>query len=251
HGYDAAASVADIKRVVKDGPFTTSADTEVGANGVDVVVGAVTDINVDDLLEIGDQLNGELRFVRTVTQIDATHLHVVTDSALELAYKAGTNVTILDPQPPGPGEQVENGALQDAARTGDSVVLLTTPPTNFTDRTQLVIFDVTKPATRQARRIGRLGQLSLTTPITQSFQTSTTVEAVTLADNEPAGTHLLDANAAAGTNIIRLNNRVGLGLGNVLRIGAAPDQEFATIVSLPNPSPGGAPPNAGNVVLRE
>ena len=59
---------------------------------------------------------------------------------------------------------------------------------------------------------------------------------------------------SAGSNIIRLNNRVDLKQGKLLRIGVGSDQEFArsvTAAALPNPSPGNAPPNAGNVVLRD
>ena len=38
-------------------------------------------------------------------------------------------------------------------------------------------------------------------------------------------------------------------MNGILRIGVAPDDEYLTIAALPNPSPGNAAPNAGNVVL--
>ena len=253
HGYDAGASVDDIKRVATAGPFPLSEPANAGAATIVATVTAITDINVNDLLEIGDSFNGELRFARQVTGIDATHVLVALDSALVLPYAIATNVTVLDPAPAGPGEQVENGTLDSAVRTGDTVILLSSAPSNFSDRTELVILDRSNPdpSLRQARRIGRLSRLPLMAGTYRSHPASALVQGVTLTDDDPAGTRLLDANASAGTNIIRLNNRVGLSIGDVLRIGSAPDQEFASVVALPNPSPGGAPPNAGNVVLRE
>jgi phage tail sheath protein FI len=251
HGYLAGVSVDDIKRVATSGPFPLSQPANAGAATIVATVAAITDINVNDLLEIGDQFNGELRFVRQVTGIDATHVLIALDSPLGLSYAAATNVTVLDPQPGGPGEQVESSTLDSDARTGDSVILLASAPTDFSDRAELVILDRSNPdpSFRQARRIGRLSRLPLAARTYRSHPASALVQGVTLTDDDPAGTRLLDANASAGTNIIRLNNRVGLSVGDLVRIGSAPDQEFASVVALPNPSPGGAPPNAGNVVL--
>jgi len=251
HGYSAGVNVDDIKRVVDAGPFTLSVASEAGAISVTVVVAAATDIAVDNLLEIGNQLNGELRFVRNVTTIDTTHVLVELDSALVLPYAIGTNVTVLDPAPSGAGDIVESGTLDNDVRTGDSVILLSATPTNFSDRTQLLIFNVADAATRQARRIGRLSRLLLTAGAYSSYQASSTVEAVNLTDDDPPGTRALDANAAAGTNIIRINDRVGLDTGDLLRIGAAPDQEFVTIKSLPDRAAATAPVDPGNIVLNE
>jgi uncharacterized protein len=252
HGYDAGVRVDDIKRVPKSGgPFALSEPVDAGANSITVTVTAVTDINVNDLLEIGDQLNGELRFVRQVTGIDATHVVVELDSPLVLPYVAVVKVTILDPAPTGMGEQVEDKKLDKALRTRDSIIVLDAAPTHFSDRSQLVIFDRNNLNNRQARRIGRLSRLPLAAGITRSYPTPALVQGVSIDDDDPAGTRSLDANAAAGAKIIRLNNRVGLSVGDLLRIGSAPGQEFAFVVALPNPSPGGAAPNAGNVVLSD
>jgi len=251
HGYDAGVSVDDIKRVATAGPFPLSQSANAGAATIVATVAAVTDINANDLLEIGDSFNGELRFARAVTGIDATHVLIALDSPLVLPYAAATNVTVLDPQPAGLGEQVENSTLDSAVRSGDTVILLASAPTNFSDRAEVVILDRSNPAVRQARRIGRLSRLPLVAGTYRSHPASALVQGVTLTDDDPAGTRLLDANASTGANIIRLNNRVGLSVGDLLRIGTAPNHEFASVVALPNPSPGGAPPNAGNVVLSE
>jgi phage tail sheath protein FI len=57
----------------------------------------------------------------------------------------------------------------------------------------------------------------------------------------------LTADAAAGDVSIALDNRLGLAVGDVLRIGVAPDEEYATIDALTGAQ--GAPPDAGAVVL--
>jgi phage tail sheath protein FI len=59
----------------------------------------------------------------------------------------------------------------------------------------------------------------------------------------------LNVNARAGTTVLALDNRVSLSEGDVIRIGTAPNDEYATIASIPSPAAGGAAPNAGNVVL--
>jgi Bacteriophage tail sheath protein len=59
----------------------------------------------------------------------------------------------------------------------------------------------------------------------------------------------LTAAVTAGGNVIALDNRLGLAVGDVLRLGSAPNEEFVTIQAIPNPSPGGIAPNAGNVIL--
>ncbi len=59
----------------------------------------------------------------------------------------------------------------------------------------------------------------------------------------------LTSAAPAGSRVVALGNRITLQVGDVVRIGDAPNQEYATIVGLPNRSPAGVSPDAGNVVL--
>ncbi len=254
HGYDAGVTVDDINIVSGPAPdsFTLFEAAEAGDTSVVITASAVGDVAVNNLLSIGTQLNSELRFVRRVQQVDPTpHLRLTLDSALMLSYEASTAVSKLDPNPGGT-DHINNNTLDASARVGDSVVLLTPPRNDFTDRGQLIIFDVSNNETRQARRIGSLHELSLTVGAYRPYPATSIVDGVTLTDNDAVATRALAADVAAGSNIIRLNNRVDLGKGKLLRIGVAPDQEFVTIASeLPNPSPGDAPPNAGNVVLSD
>ncbi|MBV9927284.1 MAG: phage tail sheath family protein [Acidobacteria bacterium] len=92
--------------------------------------------------------------------------------------------------------------------------------------------------------------LTLSTGAYGPYAGGTIVERVTLGNTGLAAKQLT-SNAAAGTTVIALDNRVGLNVGDVLSLGASPDEEYVTVSSLPNPSPGGAAPNAGNVVLEQ
>jgi uncharacterized protein len=57
----------------------------------------------------------------------------------------------------------------------------------------------------------------------------------------------LTADAAAGDVSVALNDRLGLEEGDMLRIGVAPDEEYATIAAFTGAQ--GAPPDAGAIVL--
>jgi phage tail sheath protein FI len=59
----------------------------------------------------------------------------------------------------------------------------------------------------------------------------------------------LTSDAPAGSRVVALGNRISLNIDDVVRIGTAPNQEYATIVGLPNRAPAGISPDAGNVVL--
>jgi phage tail sheath protein FI len=250
-GYAAAVTVHEVARVLATTPppnsFTLAADSDSGVSTIDVTVAAIADINQNDLLEIGGQFNGELRFVRNVSGTGTT-ARVTLDSPLVLGYAAATAVVKLNPAPGGVSE-IANTTLSTPVRAGESLALLTAPAAFFTDRNDLIIFNRGDLPTRQARRIGDLHRLTLSSGAYQTYPASAVIEEVTFSDSDTVATRAIDANASAGTNIIHLNDRSALAVGDLLRIGATTEQEFATVIALPNQAPGGAPPDAGNVVL--
>src|ERR1700730_76967 len=127
HGYDAGVTVDDINVVSgsANNPFPLFEAAEAGDTSIVVTATAANDIVADDLLDIGTQLNSELRFVRSVQQLDVVpHLRVTLDSPLMLSYSASTQVDKLNPNPGG-ADHINNNTLDAAARVGDSVVLLT------------------------------------------------------------------------------------------------------------------------------
>ncbi len=59
----------------------------------------------------------------------------------------------------------------------------------------------------------------------------------------------LTSGTSDGSSVVALNNRLGLSVGDVLRIGNTPDDEYLTISLLPNIS--GVAPDAGNVIFEQ
>ena len=250
----AGATVHQIARTVVAG-LTLDADAEAGDTLVNLT-GAAGDLAavVDgQLLEFGTQFASEHRYVRGApVAIDATHIRVTLDSGLAMAYANGSTVSHLDNSVAG---AVDDDTLEVNANAGDRFAFVVDRNGNFDDRTTLVVINNADTATRETRRIGDLSQLVLSTGAYADYDVSTALFGVTLADDGGVTAKTLTANAAAGSTVIALDNRVGLNApappapGDVLRIGVAPNDEFITVAALPNPSPGNAPPNAGNVVL--
>jgi phage tail sheath protein FI len=246
-----AVNVDNINRVLAAAPnaFTSSQPAAAGDTSVSVTA-APGDIAVNDLLEIGAPLSGEYRFVTAVVT-DGPAQRVTFRDPILLAHPLNTGVTKLNPNPGG-ADQIANNTLSAAAHAGDRTVYLTSPMSDFDLGETLIVFNRPDPDvnTHQVRRIGNLGLLSLGTGAYSAYPAGSIVEGVTLADDGAVAAKNTTAPAVAGTSVITVNNRAGLAAGDVIRVGAA-NSEFATIAALPNPSPGGAPPNPGNIVLTQ
>jgi phage tail sheath protein FI len=59
----------------------------------------------------------------------------------------------------------------------------------------------------------------------------------------------LTANANVGSTFLALHNRLGLQVGDVLRVGDLPNEEFVTITGFGAPAPTGVRPDAGTVLV--
>jgi Bacteriophage tail sheath protein len=254
------ANVFEIVRVLGVAPntFALALAAAAGASVIEVAA-AAGDIIVDDLLEIGAgagpvQRFAEHRFVRNVAPGGVGNLRLTLDSPLQRVHAAAAApyVTKLNPAPGGANE-IANTTLEanrDAA-PGDRVVFLAAPGANFVDRVHLIVFDRGTNATREARRVGRLSVLGLAHAAYENYAAGTVVERVTIAADAAVvpNPKTLASDAIAGTNVLALGDRVGVAAGTVLQIGAAAPFEFATVVDVPNRSPGGAGPDAGILVL--
>jgi Bacteriophage tail sheath protein len=251
--------VNHINRVIVAFPSTATAlalaqdahpgDNEIVLSGVS---GDVASLAADQLLEIGPQFSSEHRFIRTATidPSDNTRVTVALDSPLTLARANGANlVRRLDINLANIAVPVDDDTLSVVAHAGDRVAYVVDRNNNFDDRDDLVIFNINTAATREMRRIGDLSMLPLATGTYGVCPAGSIVERVDLGDDGTVTAKALTAAARAGTAVIALDNRVGLTVNGVLRIGASPNDEYLTIAALPNPSPGNAAPNAGNVVL--
>jgi uncharacterized protein len=252
-------TVHQINRVTMAFPSTASAlalaDDAHGSDNAVVVSGDAGDIATlaaGQLLEIGDPFFSEHRFIRSavIDPADSTRVRITLDASLVLEHAAAANtVRRLDIDLTNSAVPVDDDTLMVAALANDRVVYVTDRNNNFDDRTALIIFDINSAATREARRIGALSMLTLTTGVYAATPAGSLVERVDLGDDGAVTAKTLTAAARAGTAVIALDNRFGLTANGVLRIGAAPDDEYLTIAAMPNPSPGNAAPNAGNVVL--
>lgn len=60
---------------------------------------------------------------------------------------------------------------------------------------------------------------------------------------------VLTAQGNIGTAFLALNNRMGVQLGDVLRVGDLPDEEFVTVIGFGAPAPTGVRPDAGAVLI--
>jgi phage tail sheath protein FI len=254
-----AVTVHQINRVPIAFPSTATAlalasDAHASDNAA-VVSGAAGDVATlaaDQLLEIGDPFFNEHRFIRSavVDPADNTRVRLTLDAPLALDHAAAANaVRRLDINLANAAVPVDDDTLSVAALANDRVVYVTDRNNNFVDRTTVAIFDIGNTAVREARRIGVLSMLTLATGVYAATPAGSVVERVDLGDDGAVTAKALTAAARAGTAVIALDNRVDLKVNGILRIGAAPDDEYLVIAELPNHSPGSAAPDAGNVVL--
>jgi len=262
-GHDSDVSVDNINRVLGATPNTFSLTEAAAAGTTNIMVSvaaaaaaataaatATDPIVVNDLLEIGADdpfLSAEHRFVIALS-VQGNKLSLTLDSPLVLGYPLNTTVNKLNPAPAGGAKN----NLGSTASSGDRVVYLK-PPFKPVKRDQLVIFDHANDG-QEARRIGNLNLLTLTTGAYSAYPAASVVQGVTLADvtdvDDPAK-HYLAAPVNAGSTVISLDDRTRLKVNDIIRIGTDPDQEYATIAALPNPSPDNSPPNPGDVVLTQ
>jgi phage tail sheath protein FI len=146
------------------------------------------------------------------------------------------------------GSRVAHVATADDDRT-----ILTAPPLTGLDTVQLD--DVGGLAPGQQVIVEPAGGASAEPRVIRSVNAGASEVTFTaaLANAHVASTPLgvqgktLTAAAAAGDVTLALDNRLGLAVGDVARIGAPPNDEWATVASLTGGA--GAPPNAGAVVL--
>jgi hypothetical protein len=252
-----AATVHQINRVAVAFPSTATAlalanDAHASDNTIVVSgdAGDVATLAADQLLEIGDPFFNEHRFVRTATvdPTNNTRVRVTLDAPLALDHAAAANAARrLDINLANAAVPVDDDTLSVAALANDRVVYVTDRNNNFDDRNNVIIFDIGNTAAREARRIGVLSMLTVATGVYAATPAGSIVERVDFSD---AGTvKTLTAAARAGTAVITLDNRVDLTKNGILRIGAAPDDEYLVIAELPNRAPGNAAPDAGNVVF--
>ncbi|MGH8066277.1 MAG: phage tail sheath C-terminal domain-containing protein [Candidatus Entotheonellia bacterium] len=144
-------------------------------------------------------------------------------------------------------------ALGTAKAVGDLVIPLSLTAGSGVDT--IAISDVATLIPGQTLLVGPVAG-PLETVVIQSINATTRV--VTLTANLAAPKNIgdivipvrvLTAAVTAGASFLTLNSRIGLQVGDILRIGTPPNEEYATIAGLPDRAPAGVGPDAGNVIL--
>jgi phage tail sheath protein FI len=228
------------------GPTTTinlAADAKPG--DVTVKVGPGGAIAPNSVLQLGASgVDEEFLVVAGNILPDAVNdRDVGVQGLVALPHAAAANSVVVYQPPPAPVGA--NHTNPSAAVAANSSVLLLVNNSQFTTPGDIVRVSETPRA--EIRRIGAFRALPLPAPAYADYPTGTLIESVTLADDATTPKSLaVGTVAAAGTNVLELDNRDGLVAGRVLRIGPVPGDEFIVIKQLPNPQPS---PNAGKVIL--
>jgi phage tail sheath protein FI len=250
HTHAAPVSIHHINRMVLTG-YHLHADAAAGAT--QVVVDGASSADIVALIalsqvEVGAGLAAEYRRVveRTVDAVVNTRATVVLDAPLAIAHAVGAAVTRLDVSLA--AADVFGSGLPEGARAGDLVVYAATRndagTIRFADPTDLVIIG-TGTAQAEVRRIGALHALMLGRAMFEVVPAASVVQGVTMVDTGAA--RALSRDAALGSLAVTLDNRNGLAVGNVLRIGAGDAATYVRVVALPNRALGGDDP--GTVIL--
>ena len=194
----------------------------------------------------------ELIFIRSAVSLGGTDWRIELDSPLQLDHVNAEVVRTFNALPaPAPADIT---ALSRPAVPGDGVLVV---PNNGVFAAGNFV-RLVAGSRGEFRRIGALHSLGFGVPMVQTLPVGSYVQHVQRADNvaipvpiktldPPAGTST-DA-VAAGALALSVDDRQGLQIGQVLRVGApaAPDVEYMVIRDLPDPT--GAAPDAGRIVL--
>ncbi len=168
---------------------------------------------------------------------------------LSLSHQGGAAVTIQTPTNAVPTDTIDGTAT---AAVGDGVAVvisnagLTTPGI-------FLRFNAAGSLTEEFRIVGQLARADL--PVVPPTAPMTTYAIYTAGSRveilgpppAPAAPVILTAPAAQGANVLQVNDRTGMTVGDVIRVGlAAADEEYMQIAALPATLPG---TNPGAVVL--
>lgn len=191
----------------------------------------------DDLLRIGGA-NTDAEYIVVAGPVTANT--VTLRSGLQLPHGANSQVHRQDVQVPGAPIITPIGT---SASPGDAVVAVANTA-GLTSGKFLLVNHPTNADRNEYRDVGGLVRLSLGQPAYADYPAGSRVEVVTL--GAPSDFDLT-ADAAAGATVITVSNRLTMKVDDVIRIGTAPEEDYAEIAALPAPTLGN---NPGAVVLR-
>ncbi|MGK7865356.1 phage tail sheath subtilisin-like domain-containing protein [Falsiroseomonas sp. E2-1-a4] len=219
-------------------------ETAVVAGETAVIINTAVNLAAEALPFLVRLVAGGVTHIAAVREapanVGANLFRTVLNEALPQPFgaAAATTLTLLT------SGGAANRALDVAAAPGDAMAFVVVPPV-------LPAGDVIEfepgTANHEVRLRGTLSTLTLNRPLPALAEPGTRLAHVTLADDGAITAKALTATALAGARVVALNDRVGLVVGQVVRLGAGPTEAFNVIVAIPGER--GAAPDAGNITL--
>jgi phage tail sheath protein FI len=228
-------------------PCTLAGDHDAGATVLTLTGGAgvVADRLIQIVLQAQGQpeTNEELSYMRSVVDLGGGNWRVELDRALQLDHSDGEAVRVLNALPSPPTTETR---LTRAAVSGDATLVVSNNA-GFTTANHFV--RVVEGTRGEFRRIGAVQAVSFGVPTTYPVPAGTYVEHVQRADTGGITAKTLDVPIDMGAMALPVNDRQGLQIGQILRVGAVddPDVEYVVIRDLPNRA--GSGPDPGRIVL--
>lgn len=210
----------------------------------------------DNLDSLGATAGDRLVFVADRHGEFTTRNHLVVINPADTTSREARRIGELDQLPlaNATAAMYPAGSILEAVTLTDDARQIQAPAP-AAGATAITVNDVTSLVVGQKVRVGtspdQESMVILSIDATNKKITFTAPLAHPHAINDPVtlAAKTMTAAATADANLIALNDRLGLADNDVLRIGVAPDEEFATIKLIPSRAPGGAAPDAGNVLL--
>jgi len=247
-GHDPGVGPVAVDHFTGLGPVVASPqlDANVAPGDTQIRVSGAGPIAAGTLLRLGTTANGDEEYVIAAGVAPAAPAaRVVTLQTPSLRAHPGGAGNLVDILP-ALGGPADSTTLNSPAAAGDSLILVANH-TNFTTAGEFIRIGGATPHT-EVRRIGQLGALTLTLPAYADYPAGAVVQVVTRLDTVGTNNKIMVADAPAGSRVLSLNDRVGLNVGDVVRVGQAVDVdvEYVTISAIPNRLPG---PDAGKIAL--
>jgi uncharacterized protein len=227
-------------------PVASHLMSPVNPGDTELTLDAASGILAGWLLRVGTGAGGDEEFVFADSVTGAAPF-VVTLRTPAILPHSGTGVEIVEVFAlplPAPAAPADTTTLSTPSAGADTVILVASH-TNFTTVGDLV--HINDGVHSEMHHIGQLGAIALGVEAYADYVAGTVLEKV-IANVGGIADRLLQLDAPASSNVLRLDNRVGLAPGDVVRIGlvADVDVEYATIQAIPNRQPA---PDAGLVIL--
>jgi hypothetical protein len=223
--------------------------TLVGAHDAGQTTLAVTGgggVVVDRLIQIvhagPPDTNEELIYIRGAVDLGGGNWRVQLETPLQLDHAHGEQVRILNAL----GAAAPITQLTRSVVTGDTTLVVAANAGMTTASEFVRIVEATRG---EFRRIGAIHALGFGVPTGYSVRAGAYVEHVERADDAVITIKTLDGPVEVRTMALPVNNRQGLQIGQVLRVGVDndPDVEYVVVRDLPNRESSG--PDPGRIVL--